>query len=63
MILIIGSIGLPVFESTFSRFHAGAQPLSSASAPTISDSAFLAALKEYEEDPVTESDDENGDSD
>jgi hypothetical protein len=38
-------------------------PISTASAPTIPDSAFHAALKEYEEDPKTETDGENGDSD
>ena len=45
------------------RFHAGAQPISSAGAPTISDSAFHAALKDYEEDSETETDGENGDTD
>ncbi|KAF8804477.1 hypothetical protein BYT27DRAFT_7225209 [Phlegmacium glaucopus] len=45
------------------RFHAGAQPISAAGAPTISDTAFYAALKEYEDESQTESDGENGDSD
>ncbi|KAF8237061.1 hypothetical protein L208DRAFT_1249518 [Tricholoma matsutake] len=45
------------------RFHAGAQPISTAGAPTISDNAFIAALKEYEDEFQTESDGENGDSD
>ena len=45
------------------RFHAGAQPISTTGIPTISDSAFEAALKEYEEDSVTESDGENGETD
>ena len=45
------------------RFHAGALPISSACVPSILDSAFHAALKEYEEDPQTKSDGENGDSD
>jgi hypothetical protein len=38
-------------------------PISTAGAPTISDSAFHAALKQYEEDDETESDGENGGSD
>lgn len=44
------------------RFHAGAMPISRSCAPTISDSAFLAALKEYEDDDKTETEGENGDS-
>ncbi|KAF8220648.1 hypothetical protein L208DRAFT_1332651 [Tricholoma matsutake] len=45
------------------RFHAGAQLISTAGTPTISDNAFIAALKEYEDESQTESDGENGDSD
>jgi len=37
--------------------------VSSARTPAIPDSAFLAALKEYEDDPNTETEGENGDSD
>ncbi|KAF8232000.1 hypothetical protein L208DRAFT_1274461, partial [Tricholoma matsutake] len=44
------------------RFHAGTQPISTASAPTISDKAFHAALKEYKGESQTESDGKNGDS-
>jgi hypothetical protein len=45
------------------RFHAGAQPISTAGALIISDNAFIATLKEYEDESQTESDGENGDSD
>jgi hypothetical protein len=61
--LLICRLNFLVIKSLFSRFHAGAQPLSTATKPTISDSAFIAALKEYEEEDKTESDGENGDSD
>ena len=47
----------------FCRFHAGAQLISTAGILTISDSAFKAALREYEEDSETETDGENGETD
>lgn len=50
-------------SKVFDRFHAGVQPMSTVGLPTIPDSAFKAALKEYEEDPNTDTDGENGDSD
>lgn len=52
-----------IFANMISRFHAGALPVSRASAPTIPDEMFHAALKEYEDDPKTETEGENGDSD
>ncbi|KAF8229109.1 hypothetical protein L208DRAFT_1402691 [Tricholoma matsutake] len=45
------------------RFHSGAQPLSMADCPTISDDAFAAALKQYIEESETETNGEHGDSD
>jgi len=45
------------------RHHAGAQPVSTTGVLTIATSRFEAALKEYEEDPNTDADEENGDSD
>jgi hypothetical protein len=52
-----------VVANMISRFHAGAMPISSVSAPSIPDEVFHAALKEYEDDPRTETEGENGDSD
>jgi hypothetical protein len=45
------------------RFHSGALPISRARVPTIGDAAFHAALKEYEDADMTETDGENGGSD
>ena len=47
----------------FFRFHAGALPTLRASAPTIPDAAFHAALEEYIEADKPETDGENGGSD
>lgn len=42
-------------------FHSGAQPLDNYRAPVISLAAFDAAIAEYNDDPSTETDGENGD--
>jgi hypothetical protein len=46
-----------------SRFHAGVEPVSTIGFPIIPDSAFDAAMQEYIDDPDTDTDGENGDSD
>ncbi|GLB43923.1 hypothetical protein LshimejAT787_1501070 [Lyophyllum shimeji] len=45
------------------RFNAGAQPISTLDLPRISQKAFAAAVKEYVEDPKTDTDGKNGPSD
>ena len=43
-----------------SSFHSGAQPITPAITTAVSANAFVAALKEYEEDSETETDGEDG---
>jgi hypothetical protein len=44
------------------RFHSGAQPLSTADHPTISDDVFVAALKQYIDESETKTNGECGNS-
>lgn len=55
---IFDNISLKLYNR--GRFHGGAQPISLAKMRVISSSAFEAAIKEYKEDEVTESDGETG---
>ena len=52
-----------IYAQGLYRFHSGAQPLSMADRPTISDDVFAAAWKQYIEELETETDGERGDSD
>ncbi|KAF8239887.1 hypothetical protein L208DRAFT_1385513 [Tricholoma matsutake] len=58
---ILANILLKIYNQ--GRFHSGAQPLSMADCPTISNDVFAAALKQYIEELETETNGERGDSD
>ncbi|KAF8223383.1 hypothetical protein L208DRAFT_1317082 [Tricholoma matsutake] len=57
---ILDNILLKLYN--WGRFHSGAQALSTADHPTISDDAFAAALKQYIDESETETDGERGNS-
>ncbi|KAF8232975.1 hypothetical protein L208DRAFT_1269313, partial [Tricholoma matsutake] len=58
---ILNNILLKLYN--WGRFHSGAQQLSTADHPTISDDVFVAALKQYIDESETKTDGERGDSD